>query len=543
MLKQNRALFFAIMLSVFVTVFLAITFHGGTQAIRAESEKIKKGGELRVAHPAKPRHLNPAIQSGTETGMPGAQLFASLLKVDRNWIYRPYLAKRWEVSKDGLSFVFYLRANATFHDGKPITSADVAFSIFTVKKHHPFSSMLEAVEDVETPDPLTVVIRLNKPHPAMMLVAASPMLPILPKHIYGDGRDILTHPANWKVVGSGPFQLEEANDKKIVLKRFPYFFIPGRPYLDKISFNFMKPELQQISFEVDAVHMIGFASVNEKIGHFTDKDKLVVDYEGYAGVGPLFWLAFNLRKSPFDDLRVRQAFAYAIDRTFLIKALFGENTSEATGPISPGTPFYSDDVEKYEVDIEKANALLDEAGYTRDAKGIRFSTTIYPVPSSSVDGMKMASYLRIDLLRKIGVNVEIAYSDSFGVWAKSVADGEFSLALDAVFNWGDPVIGVHRTYSSKNIRKGIIWSNTQGYENFEVDRLMERAGQEMDFQKRKELYEKFQRIVAVDLPVYWLLKLPYATIYNRNLEGVDKSIWGTMFPYDEIRWKDSSNSR
>ncbi len=115
---------------------------------------------------------------------------------------------------------------------------------------------------------------------------------------------------------------------------------------------------------------------------------------------------------------------------------------------------------------------------------------------------------------------------------------DFSLTLDVVFNWGDPVIGVHRTYSSKNIRKGVIWSNTQGYINPDADTLMEKAGIETDPEKRKMLYAEFQQIVAGDLPVYWIAKLPYATVYHRNLEGVGDSIWGIMFPYDEIRWKE-----
>jgi peptide/nickel transport system substrate-binding protein len=100
-----------------------------------------------------------------------------------------------------------------------LTSQDVAFSILAVKEHYPFSSMLTVVERVETPDTLTAIVHPEQPHPALLLVAASPMLPIMPQHVYGDGQDLQTHPANWQVVGSGPFQLVEVNEEQVVLSR------------------------------------------------------------------------------------------------------------------------------------------------------------------------------------------------------------------------------------------------------------------------------------------------------------------------------------
>src|SRR5919106_1409208 len=115
-----------------------------------------------------PRHLNSAVQSGVATGMPAAQLFASPLRYDENWNPQPYLAKTWQMAEDGRSLTLRLVENAVFHDGKPITSADVAFSLTTVKKNHPFQQMFEPVETVETPDPLTAVIKLSRPHPALL---------------------------------------------------------------------------------------------------------------------------------------------------------------------------------------------------------------------------------------------------------------------------------------------------------------------------------------------------------------------------------------
>ena len=153
-----------------------------------------------------PRHFNGAVQSGIATALPSTQIFASPLRFDDNWKPQPYLAKSWEISPDGLSITLKLVDDAVFHDGKPVTSEDVAFSIMTIKANHPFKTMLAAVDKVETPDPKTAVIKLAHPHPALLLAMSPALMPILPKHVYGDGQDVKTHPANLKPVGSGPLQ-------------------------------------------------------------------------------------------------------------------------------------------------------------------------------------------------------------------------------------------------------------------------------------------------------------------------------------------------
>ena len=522
-----------VLLHIFITV---ITIDMVPSTLNAQQGMPRNDRELHVGFSGKPRHLNPAVQSGTYTGIPGAQLFAFLLRIDRSWKYHPYLAEKWDIAEDGLSATFYLRKGATFHDGKPITSKDVAFSIQTVRDFHPFSTMLAAVKRVETPDAYTATLRLKQPHPALMLVAASPMLPIIPEHVYGDGKDLKKHPANWQVVGSGPFRLADANDNEIVLEKYDNFFLPGKPYLEKVVFHILRGRSLQLAFETGLIHFYAFNLDMEMSRQFEERQDLTVSFNGYEGIGPLSWLAFNLHKPPFNDLRVRQALALAIDRDFLANSLYRGKAQVATGPISPGTPFYTESVEKYDLDVHRANDLLDAAGYPRDDKGIRFSTTL-TYRESTAAYIETAEYFRTDLLRKLGVIVQLAPAKKFPEFAKRVSNWEFFLALDNVFNWGDPVIGVHRTYATQNIRKGVMWSNTQGYSNPAVDALMARAGTEINLDKRKAIYNEFQQIVANEVPVYWLVKIPYFSTYHRNLEGMENSIWGSMFPYDAVRWK------
>ena len=111
------------------------------------------------------------------------------------------------------------------------------------------------------------------------------------------------------------------------------------------------------------------------------------------------------------------------------------------------------------------------------------------------------------------------------------------MTWDVVFNWGDPVIGVHRTYQSTNIKEGVIWSNTQSYANAEIDELMEAAGKETDLEKRKELYSKFQKILADELPVYWAYALPYHTFHSDKVGNVPAGIWATSSPLDLVYLK------
>ena len=148
----------------------------------AFAQDIKRGGTLVLGSTQVARHLNGAVQSGAATALPSTQLFASPLRFDDKWNAQPYLAEKWSLAADGKSLTLNLRKGAVFHDGKPITSEDVAFSIMTIKANHPFSSMMGPVEKVETPDPLTAIIRMNVPHPAIVLAMSPALCPILPAH-------------------------------------------------------------------------------------------------------------------------------------------------------------------------------------------------------------------------------------------------------------------------------------------------------------------------------------------------------------------------
>ncbi|MGE0313319.1 MAG: ABC transporter substrate-binding protein [Lautropia sp.] len=506
---------------------LGIPMHVLAQAAR--------NGIVVIGSTQKPRHLNPAVQSGIATMSPGAQLFATPLTIDAKWKAQPYLAERWSVSDDARSITLHLRKDATFHDGKPITSEDVAFSVEVVKANHPFKSMLAPVNAVSTPDAHTAIIRLAEPHPVLELVMTTVFLPILPKHVYGDGQPLATHPRNAKdVVGSGPFKLVEFKPgEQQVFERFDAFFMKGAPKFDRLIIREFKDSSSALlAFESGGIDMlIGIDDARDAARVKKTPGAKMIDNAGF-GIGPLIWLAFNTKDPKLADKRVRQAIAYAIDRNFLVKTLLGNYHKASTGPITSGSPLYSADVPKYDLDLKKAAELLDAAGVKAGAGGKRMTLTLDNIPGNQA--MRTAAEYIKPALAKVGIEVVLRASPDFPTWARRVSSHQFEMTVDSVWNWGDPVIGVHRTYQTSNIRPGVIWSNTQQYSNPKVDELMAAAGKEQDRAKRKALYKEFQRIVVDDAPIAFLLEVNYG-VGIRNATGFEASVWGMMEPLLDLK--------
>ena len=504
----------------------------------AFAQEAKRGGTLVIGSTQAPRHLNGAVQSGVATALPSTQLFASPLRFDDKWNPQPYLAESWKLADDGKSLTLNLRKNAVFHDGKPITSADVAFSIMAIKANHPFQTMMGPVEKVDTPDPYTAIIRMSVPHPAIVLAMSPALCPILPKHVYGDGTDLKVHPKNGEgLVGSGPFKLVEFKaSQRIVMERFDKFFLPGKPYLDKIVVSITPDAASQtLAFERGDVQMLPFLTVPTDLKRLAGNANVTLTPKGYEGIGPINWLAFNLAKKPLSDLNVRKAIAMSIDKNFITKALMGGFATPADGPIVATSPFAVPDLVRYPLDLKKAGEMLDAAGYKAGANGERFKLTIDYIPGGDDQQKNVAEYIR-GQLKKVGIAVEVRASADFPAWAKRMATHDFDLSMDVVFNWGDPIIGVHRTYLSTNI-KPIVWTNTQSYNNPKVDELLNTAGGILDATKRKAYYATFQKIVTDELPIDFINVTPYHTAASKKVVNVPTTIWGVMSPMDEVSLK------
>ncbi|MBZ8134460.1 ABC transporter substrate-binding protein [Afifella sp. IM 167] len=501
-----------------------------------------RGGTLTVGIDG-PRHLNPAVQSGNATGTPGTQIFAGLIELDENFEAQPYLAESWEVSDDGKTYTFKLREDALFHDGEPVTSADVAYSLDVVKNNHPFGiAMFGAVEGVDTPDEHTAVIRLKYAQPSLMASLSPVLLPILPKHVYDDGQDIKSHPANSKPVGSGPFKfVEERTGEYITLERNESFFKKDQPNLDRIIFRIIPEKDQQarlLALQSGEVDYFPFSGMNARnVKRLQDDPNIEVTTKGFEAIGPTNYLEFNLRHKPFDDIRVRKAIAHAIDKDFITKSLHLGMSTRLDGPLHSSSPFYdADALVMYDVDLDKARELLDEAGLKPDANGTRFSMTLdYPTfhPES---GKLVAEYLKPQL-GKIGIDVTLRSSPDFATWANRVASWDYDATMNSIFDYPDPIIGVHRLFLCDNI-KHVIWTNTAGYCNKRVDELLGEAASATDVETRKKAYSEFQKILSEDLPLIFTNEEPYTAVYNKRMKNPPLTVWGGMQAMDEVYVED-----
>jgi peptide/nickel transport system substrate-binding protein len=497
----------------------------------------KAGGTLVVATNQVGAHVNHAVASGVGIGVSSSKIFASPITLNRNWEPEPYLAQSWEVSDDQLTVTLHLVENATFHDGVPITSADVAFSIDVIQNNHPFTGMLAPIESVDTPDEFTVILNMSNPHPALFVAMSDVLMPILPKHIFDDGTPITemkSHPRNTEnVIGSGPFMLTDWNaSEKIVLTRYEDFFIEGRPYLDEIILSITPDEnTMMLGLESGEIDMAGFASVlnAQRIAENAD---LILDPTNMFGVGSLNHLQFNLANPVISDLRVRQAVAYTIDRDFIIDQLHQGQTQELLGGIHPGSPFYNPDVERYDVDLDKARDLLAEAGYV---DGV--DMTIHYIPGPDEQQRNVAEYIA-QAVAEVGINMEVVQAADLPSWA-GIFFGppeNWSMTMNAYFNWGDPVIGVQRAYVCDNIKPGVFVNNSS-YCNERVDELLYAAAAESDFAGRKALYDEFQEITATELPFYNINALPVFGANQGDIVNIPDGPWGTLTSMHNV-WLD-----
>ena len=487
------------------------------------------GGTLLIQSTQVPRHLNGTVQSGYATAVPGTQLNASPLLFDENFEPQPYLAESWEVAEDGLSVTLNLVEGAVFHDGEPITSEDVAFSITTSRDNHPFRTMFAPVTSVDTPDDLTAVINLSEPHPAILLAMSPGLLPIIPEHVYNDGQDIREHPCNAGTecfVGSGPFTLTEYEAGSIIrMEAFADFFIPERPYLDEIIIEIV-PDPATITLGLEnGTTDLALPPGEANIVRLQGNDDVIVTAEGHAAVGQVNWLEFNLNDPDLSNVEVRRAIADGIDREFLTDVIQQGTTIATTTGIHQGSPFHNPDTEHYGAGVEAAQQRLSDAGI--DASTMSFAVDYIPPVQ-----LAQAEYV-VQVLQDIGFEAELNTSPDFPTWAGRVAAGEHQMTLNNVWNWGDPVIGVHRSYLSTN-NVGAIWTNNTAYNNPEVDALLAQAGSTFDVDERIDLYHQMQTIVNEDVPMVYLSNGVFWQAYQPRVQNPPIGVWGQLGPMHEL---------
>ena len=500
---------------------LVLLLAAGIPQTAEAQEAPRYGGTLIIGAGGDPGSLNLAASFSTIDTLSAAHIYNLLVVSDSELNPQPDLAESWKVSEDGLTYTFNLVKNATWHDGKPFTSADVKFSLGEVlgKLHPRGAVVLKVVESIETPTPHSVVLKLKYPYDPLMKFLGNEGF-IIAKHLY-ENTDILKNPYNAQPVGTGPFVFKEwKRGSHLILERNPNYFKKGKPYLDKIIVKIVPDgNSRMIAFEAKEIDYLYYVNLpTSEVSRFKGRAGFIVSDKGHEDGPSVMLMAFNLRKAPFNNLKVRQAIAHAVDKQFIEdKADYGLGVP-ATGPIPSVTRWaYTGNVTRYDYDPKKAEQLLDEAGYPRKADGARFKASIVADRGAFLYA-KTAEILR-DQLGKVGIQVELKLMDRSSMIDATYIRWDFDLQVHGLGTGPDPAIGVARTYVSTNV-KPVAFANCTGYANKEVDELFELAERAASVKKRAEHYHKVQQVLTRELPYVWISEYGLNSAWRDEFRGL-----------------------
>lgn len=479
-----------------------------------------RGGTLTALIYPEPPYLLSAVDPTLQMAVVTTKVYEGLLSYDLEMKPHPLLAESWEVSPDGLSYVFHLRKGVKWHDGRDFTADDVAFSLGVWKARHARGRQSYArVIGVDTPDPHTVAIRLSEPAPQMATVFSSYESPIIPKHVF-EGADLMSNPATTAPVGTGPFRFGSwKRGDNLILERNPTYWDSGKPYLDRIVFRFIADASSRAAALESGEAQIGCLTPVplSDMARLTAKPDLVATTEGYDYMAPVLLLQLNVRNKPLSDRKVRQALAFAINREILTKTVWFGFGKPATSPVSSVVKawYTTEGVPAYPFDPKKAEALLDEAGFKRGPDGKRFKIQTDPFPGGA-EFTRTAEFIRQQLGR-IGVDVELRTSD-FPSYVRNIFT-DYNFESTPMYNgaFPDPSAGLQRIYWSKAAQKGVPFVNATGYADPDMDRDFEDAQTQNDPKKRWQDFADMQRRAMTDLSVVPLMEMRFVTLASRRV--------------------------
>lgn len=481
------------------------------------ADQPQKGGTAIIVIDTDPTTLNGGITTEAVAGQVAAKIFNALVYLDKDYAPQPQLAEKWDVSPDGKVYTFKLRSGVTFHDGKPLTSADVKFTYEEVLgKYHPRTQNLvkQRIDAIETPDATTVIFKLKDPYAPFLIQQTVFEAPILPKHLY-EGKDVLKNEFNAKPIGSGPFKFGEWNrGQSITLVRNPAYFEKDLPYLDGIKFQ-MIPEAQNraVALELGEADFIGdFYTPKTDVPRLAKNEKLV---QRRGSVIPaIYFIMINTQSPAFKTAEARQALAFAIDRNRMVQQAAGGIGRPGRYPFGDGFKWLlteNADYDKlYPRDINKAKALLTTAGVTPGKLRLAYD--------SSRPQMIAGGQIIRENLKEIGFDVELLPMERTVMVQKVFADREFDITMQSFVSSGDPAIGYHRLYQTNNTKNQ--FTNATGYSNATVDDLMNKAAATPNRDERAKLYKQMQEIVVKDLPSIVLFDDEAVDTASKKLGGV-----------------------
>ncbi|THF65258.1 ABC transporter substrate-binding protein [Pseudothauera rhizosphaerae] len=494
----------------------------------------RKGGVLNVHVASEQRILNPSLRASTGVYIVTSKIIESLVDLDDAGRVVPQLATAWESSKDGKTITFKLREGVKWHDGKPFTSADVQYNALELwKKHLNFSTALQLnLQAVDTPDAHTAVFRYSRPIPLDLLLRALADLGyVVPRHVF-EGTNVLENPANNAPIGTGPYRfVQYERGQYIIVERNPDYWRKGEPHLDRIVWRFITDKtaataaLESGQVQLSAYSQLALSDI-DRLGKNPD---FVVTPKGSEANQFNNTLEFNFRRKEIADVRVRRALAHAINVPFFIENFLYGQGRPATGLIpSVSKSFYpADSKVPYAYDKARAEALLDEAGYKRNARGERFALKLVPI-NNGEDVPLFATFIQ-QSLAQIGIKVEITNFDYAASLAAVYKTHDFDIATGWHQYRGDPAVST-TVWLRSGSPAGAPWTNQYGWQSDKVDKLIDDAASEVDPAKRRALYAELVREVNEQFPIWFATERDFYSVVSKKVQN----------SHNVARWPSSS---
>ena len=452
---------------------------------------------------ANPVNLDPRFATDGQSQRLDGLIFSGLLARDARMNLRGDLASSWEIP-DPLTYVFHLKPNIKFHDGRPLTSADVKSTfdfMLNPANKSPKRGAFRMVSQIEAPDPLTVIFHLKEPYASFLVNLIPNAAGIAPANATAD---FARHP-----VGSGPFEfVSQSQDEDVQLIRNPAYF-DGAPAVDSIHFRIVPDAV------VRALELRKGSADLEMSSLSPDLIPVLIKQPTLALTqrpGTNFaYLGINLQDPLLARKEIRQALAFATDRAALIRYLLRGQARVASGILPPNHWAYESGVAQYPLDAVHAEKLLDSAGFPRGAGGIRFHLTL---KTSTEEQARLIGAALQDQWRKVGVDLELRPLE-LATLLSDAARGNFQLTYA---RWvganNDPDIFEFVASSKRFPPDG---ANRGHYRNPRIDTLTDQIHVEANQEKRKALCSEVQKILAEDLPYIPMWFTDVVSVHRREL--------------------------
>ncbi|MBQ9210631.1 MAG: ABC transporter substrate-binding protein [Clostridia bacterium] len=489
-------------LSILLALMLAL---GLLAPAMAESER--SGGTLIAWLGGDPTSFNPDGAMDDFSLMTMENVFNKLIKFDYAGNLIPDLAASWEVSEDGLTYTFHL-VTTKWHDGEEFTADDVLWTLDTIKVYG-ITGYAFADVTAEKTDDHTVVLTLTQPDASLLYNLSYYGAAILPKHLY-DGQDFyacdaaIAHP-----VGTGPYKFVEHQQGVSVTLAANLDYFGEIAQTDNLIFSIIPDANTAVqAFYNGELDYLGAAAPPTEYDNLRAQGNLVYE-QPFAS---RYYIAFNLREgAPATDLALRQAIAYGADRQAILdKALMGSGAiAEGFAPAAIAWAYNGEDILP-ERDVEKAVAILEEAGYTKDADGY-YATLSAPTMTEFTD---ITSVLK-DSLKDIGVNVVISSMEP-AAWQEQVFAGEYDLTVLSGYHGPDASAMAMRVGTGGAV-------NIMAYSSAEVDAYFAAGAATTDQEERAAAYKAAQKVLSQDLPIVPLCEAVITETAAANLSDTPLS--------------------